>query len=183
MSKIVKLSVPGGGPGGKNEYYFNASQVIYCSPFPFEPITQLVVSNGKIFELKQSIEEILPHVSKVIKVIKVSKRTRDDVELVYYVNPSQVTWLEPPVEKTGALIFLNNNNCLQVEQSIEEILPQLGKVIKVSARRGKVAYYVNTLLVVWWQPHPVETGTLIFLNNDRFLHVDQSMDEILPQIS
>lgn len=183
MSNILKLSVPGGGPGGINEFYFNASQVIYCTPFPFKPITLLVVSNGKVFELPQSIEEILPHVIKVIKVIKVSKRTRDDVELVYYFNPSQVTWLEPhPVEKTGALIFLNNNNCLQVGQSIEEIVPQLGKVIKVSAQRGE-AYYVNASRVVWWQPHPVETGTLIFLNNDRFLHVGQSVEEILPQIS
>jgi hypothetical protein len=126
------------------------------------------------------MEEILPHVSKVIKV---SMRPRD-VELVYYVNPSQVTWLQlHPVEKTGALIFLNDDKCLQVEQSIEEILPQLCKVIKVSARPGKLAHYVNALRVVWWQPHPVETGTLIYLNNDRFLHVDQSMEEILPQIS
>ena len=180
MSKIVKLSFPGGGPGGKNVYYVNASQVIYWHPLPFEPKTQIIVSNGKILSVEQSMEEILRHVSKVIKV---SMRPHD-VELVYYVNPSQVTWLQPhPVETTGALIFLNDNKCLQVEQSIEEILPQLCKVIKISAQRGKPAYYVNALRVVWWEPHPVETGTLIFLNNDRFLHVDQSMEEILPQIS
>jgi uncharacterized protein YlzI (FlbEa/FlbD family) len=89
VSKIVKLSVPGGGPGGKNVYYFNASQVIYWTPLPFEPRTQIIVSNGKILSVEQSMEEILPHVSKVIKV---SMRPHD-VELVYYVNPSQVTWL------------------------------------------------------------------------------------------
>jgi hypothetical protein len=39
--------------------------------------------------------------------------------------------------------------------------------------------------VAWWEPHPIETGTLIWLksNDGRPLHVDQSMEEILPQIS
>ncbi len=180
MSEIVKLSVPGGGHGGKNVYYVNASQVIYWSPLPLEPRTQIIMSNGKILYVEQSMEEILPHTSKVIKV----SIRRHEVELVYYFNPSQVIWLQShPVAKTGALIFLNNDTCIEVGQSIDEILPQLCKVIKVSPRRERVSYYVNASRVVWWEPHPVETGTLIYLSNVRPLHVEQPMEEILPQIS
>lgn len=181
MSNIVKLSVPGGGRGGINVYYVNASQVIYWAPHPSEPVTRIALSNDKIMSVEQPMEQILPHVGKLVKV---SMRPHE-VEFIHYVNPSQVTWVQPhPVKTTGALVFLNNRTCLQVEQRIEDILPQLCNIIKTSARRGELAYYVNASRVAWWEPHPVETGTLIWLNNDRqpTLHVDQSMEEILPQI-
>lgn len=182
MSNIIKLSVPGGGSGGLNIYYVNASQVIYWHPYPREPQTQVILSNDKIISVEQSMEEILPNIGKIVKA---SQRLHD-VELVYFANPSQVTWVQPhPVKTTGALIFLNDGKFLQAEQSVEEIVPQLCKVIHFSARRGGLAYYVNASRVAWWEPHPIETGTLIWLkgNDRRPLHVDQSMEEILPQIS